>query len=369
MPDLLKLTMSLANMLDEKGLLGDVQKIIPQDCQYMFQSWREEVLAQIHKGKEVHEVTVIKRGTTRKGDPMWKCTTNKGIEFYAFYPFQLPGFSLYEPELTQMSDGDTIYWDMHPIRVRLEPDGKFLKPIWIEQRPEGAEPNKKQIAFNVFFVRALFGRGFATIDFETTGLQDDAEIIEIGIVFSDGRPSIRRLVRPQRPIPAEATAIHGITNADVEGCANFELVWAEVQRQIENVSLVAWNAEFEEARLRYELNRIDSPILFPMPNFRCAMKAYDGIEGEYRKLSQALRDLGIPFVGRAHSALDDAQALMDVMRALKARVDDMDARHAKMVMGGSEETNPSDIDGVRGAPFTQSVIGIADQETETDGGR
>ena len=50
------------------------------------------------------------------------------------------------------------------------------------------------------------------LDAETTGLGEDAEIVEITIIDTTGKPLINTLVKPSTPIPAEATAIHGITN-------------------------------------------------------------------------------------------------------------------------------------------------------------
>ncbi len=50
------------------------------------------------------------------------------------------------------------------------------------------------------------------IDTETTGLGDDAEIVEICIIDSHGFIMLNTLIKPTKPIPDEAIAIHGITN-------------------------------------------------------------------------------------------------------------------------------------------------------------
>lgn len=68
------------------------------------------------------------------------------------------------------------------------------------------------------------------IDFETTGLSHDEDaVVEVGFVRCSYSPSEKRLVSvdgiasflqdPGRPIPPEATAVHGITDADVSGKA------------------------------------------------------------------------------------------------------------------------------------------------------
>jgi hypothetical protein len=48
---------------------------------------------------------------------------------------------------------------------------------------------------------------------ETTGIDGDAEVIEIAIIDIRGYVLLDTLIRPQGDIPAEATAIHGINAA------------------------------------------------------------------------------------------------------------------------------------------------------------
>ena len=55
------------------------------------------------------------------------------------------------------------------------------------------------------------------LDTETTGLDKTAEIVEIAVVDDAGQILINQLVRPSKPIPAEVTLLHGITNEMVAG--------------------------------------------------------------------------------------------------------------------------------------------------------
>ena len=63
--------------------------------------------------------------------------------------------------------------------------------------------------------RVLLDRDPVVIDTETTGVGPVAEVCEIAIVGRTGETVVDTLVRPGRPIPSEATGIHGITNAAV----------------------------------------------------------------------------------------------------------------------------------------------------------
>ncbi|MBP6313790.1 MAG: 3'-5' exonuclease, partial [Flavobacteriales bacterium] len=62
-------------------------------------------------------------------------------------------------------------------------------------------------------------RPLAVFDLETTGVRIGTDrIIQIGIVrlLPDGsREKYQALINPEMPIPAEATEVHGITDADV----------------------------------------------------------------------------------------------------------------------------------------------------------
>ncbi len=74
-------------------------------------------------------------------------------------------------------------------------------------------------------------RPLAFVDLETTGTSPASDrIVEIAIlkVQPDGTEDFRRKrVNPGVPIPAEATAIHGITDADVADEPPFQAyAWA-----------------------------------------------------------------------------------------------------------------------------------------------
>lgn len=71
-------------------------------------------------------------------------------------------------------------------------------------------------------------RPLAVFDIESTGIMPQRDrIVEIAVlkIFPDGRSqnTVRRL-NPEMPIPPGATAVHGITDADVADCPTFLLI-------------------------------------------------------------------------------------------------------------------------------------------------
>ena len=112
--------------------------------------------------------------------------------------------------------------------------------------------------------RLLRDTPWIAFDLETTGLSAATDrVVEIGAVrILNGRVAGRRnwLVNPGRPIPERATAVHGITDADVAGAAAFPVAYAEFRGFVSNAVLVAHNARFDVRFLEQETSRANLPV-------------------------------------------------------------------------------------------------------------
>lgn len=106
----------------------------------------------------------------------------------------------------------------------------------------------------------------AVIDTETTGLDPRThEVVEVAALVVKYDPVMHlfeathcfhTFVRPKRPIPAEATKIHGITDAMVADAPVYEAVLAELGCVLADVELyVAHNASFDKGMLPGLLTR------------------------------------------------------------------------------------------------------------------
>ncbi|MQS17932.1 3'-5' exonuclease [Streptomyces kaniharaensis] len=107
----------------------------------------------------------------------------------------------------------------------------------------------------------------AVLDLETTGLGDTARIVEIGVVTTDRRVLLDRLVNPGIPMPAEATRHNGITDEMLTGRTDFDalmgdLTHALTRREVRGGGrvelygrrVVGWNlVDFDRLVLRNEL--------------------------------------------------------------------------------------------------------------------
>ena len=97
------------------------------------------------------------------------------------------------------------------------------------------------------------------LDTETTGLDPDAgdRIVEIGAVellnqMPTGR-TFHRYVNPQRDVPAEAVAVHGLSAAFLADKPVFAAVAAEFAAFVGDARLVIHNAAFDMRFLNAEL--------------------------------------------------------------------------------------------------------------------
>ncbi|EPH4766567.1 3'-5' exonuclease [Escherichia coli] len=171
----------------------------------------------------------------------------------------------------------------------------------------------------------LIGGDCLTLDTETTGVGDDAEICEITILDVTGAPILDTLVRPTRPIPAEATAIHKITDAMVGSAPSWPEVAEQYAAAVAGRTVVAYNAAFDARLLRqtYQIHGLTAPVL----TTACAMLMYAEWHGEYDrgrdrwrwlKLIEAATDCGVAEDG-AHRALADARMTLGVLRYLQRR--------------------------------------------------
>lgn len=88
------------------------------------------------------------------------------------------------------------------------------------------------------------------VDVETTGFE--GRICEIAVLDTTGRVLLDTLVDPQIPVPAEATAVHGITDQDLVDAPTWEHLAPQVEQLLTGRTVIAYNAPFDQGRLHAE---------------------------------------------------------------------------------------------------------------------
>ena len=154
---------------------------------------------------------------------------------------------------------------------------------------------------------------YAVIDVETTGFDPRVDrVVEMACEIVEGDAILETwstLVDPERPIPAYATRVHGITDRDVAGAPNFAFAQWHLGERCWGATVVAHNASFDLGFLpRLRVHPVVCTLelarrVFPdAPNFKNqTLRAYLEIEIE--------REGGLV----AHRALDDALVTAHVL--------------------------------------------------------
>jgi DNA polymerase-3 subunit epsilon len=157
------------------------------------------------------------------------------------------------------------------------------------------------------------------LDTETTGM-DPAKgdkLVEIGCVeLMNHLPTGKHYhvyINPERDIPAEATAVHGITNEHVKDKPTFGEIVGDFVDFIGDAKLVIHNAEFDCKFLNAELKAFGFPSLDSRRVLDTLRMAREKFPGSPANLDALCRRFGIDNSSRTfHGALLDSQLLAEV---------------------------------------------------------
>ena len=168
-------------------------------------------------------------------------------------------------------------------------------------------------------------------DTETTGLDpyQGHRLIEVGCIelvnrFPSGK-TFHRYVDPQRDVPAEAVAIHGLSAEFLKGKPVFAEIAGDLLAFIGDAPLVAHNAAFDLGFLNAELDRVQHPAIARDRLVDTLMLARRKYPGGANRLDDLCVRFGIDNSRRTkHGALLDAELLAEVYLEL------IDARQAQL---------------------------------------
>lgn len=163
------------------------------------------------------------------------------------------------------------------------------------------------------------------LDTETTGLGNHDEVCSVAVVDLAGQVLLESLVKPSKPIPADATNIHGITDEMVKDAPALESLFDQLRAALEGKTVIAYNAPFDWGMLRNSVQRPECKTWFDAPrNVRCAMELYAVFYGDWsdyfesykwQKLSSAAGQCGLEVRwDQLHSAAVDADLTRRIMK-------------------------------------------------------
>lgn len=162
--------------------------------------------------------------------------------------------------------------------------------------------------------RIIEARNFVVLDTETTGRDNRlSQVCEIAIVGPDGQELLNSYVQPEGSIPAEAMAIHHITDDMVKDAPTFPEIFPKIVECVKDRLVLVYNADYDITLLQslamhYSL---DLPEFEPL----CLMILYanhwrlqsKGLTNKWQSLSNACFQQDV-VLEDAHRAMSDTMA-------------------------------------------------------------
>jgi DNA polymerase III subunit epsilon len=202
------------------------------------------------------------------------------------------------------------------------------------------------------------------LDTETTGLDpfQGHRLVEIGCIELLNRiptgQTFHRYLNPERDMPEEAFAVHGLTDGFLKDKPLFAEVADELVAFLGEAPLVIHNAGFDVGFLNAELERVGRPLIARERMIDTLMIARRKHPGGSNRLDDLCARYAIDNSRRTkHGALLDAELLAEVYVEL------IDARQAQLVL--AQATMP---DRVAGEPIIvrQRLVPLVVRITEEE---
>lgn len=155
------------------------------------------------------------------------------------------------------------------------------------------------------------------LDTETTGLSDDARIVDIAVTTVSGEVLLDTVINPGEPIPASATAIHGITDAMVTDAPTFAQILPRLTDAVTGKRVLVYNLSYDDGRLHHELGLAGADAAAWSGQGRTrwedAMIPYSDWYGDW---SEYWGNYSWQPLNGGHRALGDCLAVIDCLKAM-----------------------------------------------------
>lgn len=161
------------------------------------------------------------------------------------------------------------------------------------------------------------------LDVETTGLEEDDEVIEVGLVDHTDEVLMETLVQPKKPVSEGAREVHGIRDEALTEAPCWGQIHERFLDLVRDRLVIIYNEEFDVEKVDTSAAKHDLSVNCWEPT-GCAMRLYAKWCGDwdehrggyhYQKLQRAMEEFEIG-TRQSHRAVDDARTARRVVRAM-----------------------------------------------------
>jgi DNA polymerase III epsilon subunit family exonuclease len=219
--------------------------------------------------------------------------------------------------------------------------------------------------------------GYAVFDCETTGVRPGVdEIVSLALVLLDPDGArtgeLSSLVRPSRPIPAEANAVHGLRDEDVADAPSFAELAEELLTVLDGQVFVAHNTDFDLEMLRHAFRR--AGLDYRPAGVACTLQAFRLLEplADSHRLVAICERHGITLTDAHHAGSDvlAASALVQLLLAMNIAPESVAFDpEAFMRLRSCGDTRPASEAQVRRVFALARAAGLTEPSGRTDRGR
>lgn len=167
---------------------------------------------------------------------------------------------------------------------------------------------------------------FVILDTETTGVDDRAQVVEVGIIDSNGQELYNQLICPTVPIDPSASAVNGITQEMLRDQPSFAQELDKIISIVGGRRVMCYNTPFDyrlmiqsaqTSHQKQDLRRMFEGSMDMMQIFMDYIKI-PASRGLSLKLSEAAELMRIESV-QDHRAVGDCQMTLALYNAVAAR--------------------------------------------------
>lgn len=190
--------------------------------------------------------------------------------------------------------------------------GRGQEPAW-KSRPRDDGYVPKHAA--TLFTKLNIPDDFIMLDTETTGLENDDEVVELGIIDARGNELYSCTFKPEKEVNPEAAKVSGLTNEKLAGSPLFKDEWPKIKAVIADHPVIAHNIDFDSRLLAQTARKYgleDDYKFARMYDTRdMARKAFKMQRGGYSM--QSLSDV-LGLGTEKHRAVEDCQMELQLLR-------------------------------------------------------